>query len=570
MNHLAPILLVLAGYVLTMIGLGVAYARYAGSADAVFRAGNVVPWWIAGLSQFMASHSAYLFVVVGGMIYGRGGFGLLWFTLIYPVIVLVGTLFFARRWHRTKVSTPVEYLEKRFGPGVRLAYAWLGLVVRPLNNGVRMAAFGVLMAAIMGLDQKAPLWLGLTAPVVIALLAMALVVTYTLLGGLMGALVADVVQFVIFETALLMLFGLSWRKAGGLHQLASHLPAGFFRLPSLHDSQWLWLAGWLILQLADVSAAQWGLVTRFLCTRNERDARKVGYMCTALYLPLLALCGLPILVARSLNPGLIGEASFGWISQALLPPGLLALMIAAMFSATLATLSAELNTLSGVFTLDVYRRRFRPAASDADLVRVGRLATFFLGFFFSAVAVLVLGGASTVLRATQEISSVIAVPLAVPLLGGMFSARPGQCGVYLSIFLGISTSLAFHFAGAAFHWPDTFMVLLQNGGAAVVSITTLWASGYLTPASAGQRALADAFHAKMQISETVSAEAPGVFPAPLPLVGAGVLAMALVQGGTLFFPAARDAWTAWAAIGLGVLGLALITLGRKTFTIRKT
>src|SRR4051812_37108510 len=99
MNHLAPVLLVLGGYGLTMVCLGVAYARYSPSSHAVFRAGNVVPWWIAGLSQFMASHSAYLFVVVGGMIYGHGGFGLLWFTLIYPVIVVVGTLLFARRWH---------------------------------------------------------------------------------------------------------------------------------------------------------------------------------------------------------------------------------------------------------------------------------------------------------------------------------------------------------------------------------------------------------------------------------------------------------------------------------------
>ncbi len=562
MHNLAPTLLVLGGYGATLVGLGIVFSRSGRSTDSVFRADNSVPWWIAGLSQFMASHSAYLFVVVSGMIYTHGSFGLLWFALTYPVIMAAGTWFFACRWHRTGVGTPVEYMERRFGPGVRQAYAWLGLVVRPLSNGVRMAAFGVIMAAMLGLDAHAPLWLGYAAPVWISIAGMGLVVTYTLLGGLMGAVVADVVQFVIFETALVTLFGISWHKLVDPNLHLAALPADFVRLPGRGDPLWLWLGGWMILQFADVGASQWGLITRFLCTRSAGDARKVGFLCALLYLPLLALCTLPIVAARTLLPGINPESAFGAIAQLLLPPGLLALMIAALFSATLATLSAELNTLSGVLTLDLYKRRWRPDATESALVGVGRWTTALLGGVIALISVVVLGGASSVLRATQEISSLVVVPLAVPLLGGLFSSRPAQPSVALSILGGALTSLALHLIGSRAGWSNSVMVLAQNGGAAAVSLTAFWLGGRWLPAAAVQHARAVAFLAQVRGKSPEASAPAGRFPAPVPLIGAGILAMALVQGGTLLFPGAWDGWTLGAALFLAVLGAILIVAGR--------
>ena len=562
MNHLAPILLVMAGYVLTLVGMGLAFARYSASTNAMYRAENLVPWWIAGLSQFMASHSAYMFVIMGGMLYNHGGFGILWFALMSPVILLLCTVCFASRWHRTGVSTPVEYLEARFGPGVRQFYAWIGLVVRPLNNGVRMAAFGVIMAAIMGFGTREAVWIGLSAPAIIALAGMALVVTYTLLGGLMGAVVVDAVQFVIMETGLIALFGLSWRRSGGIGAILAGLPPHFLKLPPLGDPVWIWLAGWTVLQFADTGAAQWGLITRFLCTRTDRDARKAGYLTAALYVPIIVLMVVPVFAARAMHPNIDPEASFGWISERLLPPGLLALMIAAMFSATLATISAELNTLSGVFTLDVFKRRLRPDADERQTVRFGRMATAALGVLISVIALIVLGGGSTILRATQEISSVVVAPIAVSLLGGMFSSRSGARGVYYSVFLGAGVSAAVRLAGLHFGWSDRYMVLGQNGGAALVSIAVLWASGRILSTRSPQNPLASALFARMRTADSVRPGALGGFPAPLPLIGGGVLAMALVQGGTLLFPGGRDAWTACTAAGLGLTGLFLVVLGR--------
>jgi Na+/proline symporter len=562
MYALAPTLLVLAGYGATLVGLGVAFARSGVSTDSVFRADNAVPWWMAGLSQFMASHSAYLFVIVSGMIYSRGSFGLLWFAFMYPVIMSIGTWFFARRWHRSGVGTPIEYLERRYGPGVRQAYAWFGLLVRPLNNGVRMAAFGVIMAAMLGLDPKTPIWLGFSAAVWMSVAGMGLVVTYTLLGGLMGAVVADVVQFVIFETALVTLFGISWHRLSDPALPHSALPADFFRLPGPGSQLWWWLGGWIILQFADTGAAQWGLITRFLCTRSAADSRKVGWLCALLYLPLIVLCTLPIVAARTLLPAINPEAAFGAVAKLLLPPGLLALMIAALFSATLATLSAELNTLSGVFTLDLYKRRWRPEAAEATLVGVGRWATAILGVAIALVSMVVLGGAPTVLRATQEISSLVVVPLAVPLLGGLFSSRPAQAGVILAIGGGMLTSFAVRFAGTRAGWPDSAMVLAQNGGAAIVSLAGFWWGGRLFRTRAIQRASAVAFLAQVSGSADEPIAPPARFPAPVPLIGAGILAMALVQGGTLWFPGGFDGWTLGAAVFLALLGITLVLAGR--------
>jgi hypothetical protein len=86
------------------------------------------------------------------------------------------------------------------------------------------------------------------------------------------------------------------------------------------------------------------------------------------------------------------------------------------------------------------------------------------------VSMVVLGGAPTVLRATQEISSLVVVPLAVPLLGGLFSSRPAQAGVILAFVGGVLTSFSVRLAGTHFGWSDSALVLAQNGGAAVVSL----------------------------------------------------------------------------------------------------
>ena len=109
------------------------------------------------------------------------------------------------------------------------------------------------------------------------------------------------------------------------------------------------------------SALHWQLVQRYYCVPTERDAQKVGWLVVVLYFIGPPLMFLPALAARQFVSGLAKDTDiYPVLCAQLLAPGMLGLMIAAMFSATMSTLSGDFNVCANVLTTDVYRRLLRP------------------------------------------------------------------------------------------------------------------------------------------------------------------------------------------------------------------
>lgn len=550
------VLWVVAVYFGLLVAIGWLFSRGAATSASFYKGGNAIPWWAVGLSQYMASFSAYSFVVIAGVVYSKGLFGLLW-TLLAPAALCAGALVFAPRWRRTGLTTPVEYFLVRFSPRFREVFAWLGLVSRPLGNGIRMAAFGILVAALLGCGRREPVLAGLSAPDLVVIGGVAVVILYTLLGGLYGAVVADILQFVILQAALIPLFFLSYARVGGWDGLLRLVPEGFTRLPEAASPDWLWFAGWAVIFFCDYNAGQWGLITRYLGTRGEGDAVKAGLLSAVLYLPLSLLALLPILAARALDPGIHPESSFGWISREVLPGGLVAAMVAAMFSATLSTISAELNALAGIFAIDVYKARVNPAADEARVVVVGRIATLASGVAMILVGLLVLHGADLVLNAAQQIASFFVIPMAVPMLLGLFTWRVDSRGAFASIFAGAVAAAVFYYVPQRLGLPPGAIALWQNAGTAAVSVLVFFGSRLFVARDDAARAAARAFVEGLAVRREDQADAqPGRFPAPLRIVGNCVFATALILTTTLVQESTRAQWPVVLATagGLAALG----------------
>jgi SSS family solute:Na+ symporter len=491
--------------------------------------------------------------------YAKGIFGLVW-TLLAPASLAIGALLFARRWRRTGLTTPIEYFLVRFSPRFRAFFAWLGLVSRPLGNGIRMAAFGILVTALLGYERDAPFWGGLSVADAVVIGGVVVVILYTLLGGLFGAVVADLLQFVILQAALLPLFVLSYLRIGGWDGLVRSVPAGFLQLPAWSHPDWLWFIGWGVIFFCDYNAGQWGLITRYLGTRGERDAVKAGLLSALLYLPLSLLALLPILAARALHPGIHPESSFGWISREVLPGGLVAAMVAAMFSATLSTLAAELNTLSGVFAIDIYRARLNPSATDARVVVVGRLATGVAGAAMIGVGLLVLHGAGFVLNAAQQVASFFVIPMAVPMLLGLFTWRVDSRGAFAAMFAGAVAAAAFYYGPRQLGLSAGAVACWQNAGTAAVSVLVFLGSRRFSRAPAAVEEGARKFVQSLDVPLTAPPREEGGFPAPLRVVGLCVLLAAAILLATLVQPATRDQWPVLAATCSGLVACALLAL----------
>ena len=139
-------------------------------------------------------------------------------------------------------------------------------------------------------------------------------------------------------------------------------------------------------------AGNWAYVQRYTSVATPKDAQKVGWLFGALYVISPLFWMLPPMIYRIINPNLVGAESEGaylLMCKEVLPAGMMGLMLVGMIFATSSSVNTTLNIAAGVFTNDLFKH-FKPHASDAELMRVGKLSTVVLGLITICVALVVL------------------------------------------------------------------------------------------------------------------------------------------------------------------------------------
>ena len=206
---------VLGTYVALLLGAGLFMGRFVKSSGDFFSGGKKVPWWMGAVSSYMAMISCFVFIAYAQIGYEDGlvGVTVFWSTAF---AILFGTFLFARRWQRANLATPVEYLERRYGSGVRQVLSWCGVAFRILDNAVRLYTLGIIASQFFGVSLSAGIALGAL-----------LVVAYTLTGGLWSVLVTDVIQCAALMAVALTILPLSLNAVGGIGALYRAVPEHF-------------------------------------------------------------------------------------------------------------------------------------------------------------------------------------------------------------------------------------------------------------------------------------------------------------------------------------------------------
>ena len=96
-----------------IIAAGLFFARYIRGARDYFAAGNIMPWWLAGTSFYKASFSALMFVIYSEIAYKYGIVAIV-ITWLSPLALLSSGWLTARRWRRSRVMTPMGFMERRY------------------------------------------------------------------------------------------------------------------------------------------------------------------------------------------------------------------------------------------------------------------------------------------------------------------------------------------------------------------------------------------------------------------------------------------------------------------------
>lgn len=304
---------------------------------------------------------------------------------------------------------------------------------------------------------------GLGFPIAWAIaLSGAIVALYTFMGGLKAALVADFFQFCVIMAVVVALPFFCLRElaamdggAGIAHGFANFLknaPEGFFA-PTADKYGWAYA---LVLGGCSVvnHCTSWSLVQRYYSTRSEKDARKVGYLVSILIVVGTPLFYFPAMAAREFMSGLdmsnpdTMNGVYATICTAVLPAGMLGMVVAAMFSATMSTLAGDFNAVAAVFTNDFYSRMLAPNASQKAKMAVARISTIAVAAFvvFLAFFVRRAQGANDLLDVVNKMFSVFLPPISLPMMVGFLirrlSRRSGLAGTLVGMAYGIGAFVA--------------------------------------------------------------------------------------------------------------------------------
>ena len=335
---------------------GISFAK-AGGKDmkSFFAAGGAVPWWINGLSLFMGFFSAGTFVVWGSIAYTHGAVSLsIQWTMAIGGLV-VGCII-APMWRRTNTMTVAEYITLRLGKKVQKTYTYLFLLISLFTSG----SFLYPVAKIVSVAADFNLYSCI-------LLLGGISIIYVAIGGLWAVVVTDVLQFIILTAAVIIVVPLSLDKIGGISEFFTAAPDTFFNLVN-SEYTWGFIIAFGIYNLFFLGG-NWAYVQRYTSVRTPRDAQKVGWLFSALYVISPILWMLPPMIYRIYNPelaGLADEGAYLMMCKTALPAGMLGMMLGGMIFATASSLNATLNISSGVFTNDIYKY-LRPNSSNKVL-----------------------------------------------------------------------------------------------------------------------------------------------------------------------------------------------------------
>ena len=418
-------------FALLILSIGMAFTRMGSkNSNSFFEAGGEIPWWINGLSLFVSYFSAGTFVVWGSIAYKHGlvanGIQL---TMVFGG--LITAVFLAAKWKRTGVLTASEYLGHKFGAKTQQFYTYLIMM-----HGLFMTA-AVLYPVGKMVHVATPLSLE-SCIIIIGVI----IVLYTAAGGLWAVLVTDVVQFVVLASAVLIVIPIAFGKVGGVNNFVTKAPNNFFNFFNEEYSIGFALA-FLVYQTTYIGG-NWAYVQRYTSVSSEKNAKKVAYLFSGLYLVSPFIWMLPPMIYRVINPNLVGlepEGAYMMLCQKVLPAGLIGLILSGMISATASKANTTINLVATAFANDIYKK-INPNATEKTLIFSARVFTVLFGALTIWIAILVprVGG---IVELVLSIASIAGGALFAPIIWSLFYKRQTPTSMVTASSIALIVSLFF-------------------------------------------------------------------------------------------------------------------------------
>ncbi|MAV50928.1 MAG: sodium transporter [Hyphomonadaceae bacterium] len=474
-------LIIVAIYAMALLSIALWVSRepsgHAKDTQDYFLAGKSLPWWAIGASLIAANISAEQIIGQSGQGFVVG-LAIAAYEWQAALVLLVVAVFFLPVFLKRGIYTMPQFLETRFGPGVKtiMAIFWIFLFTA-VNLTTVLYGGALAIQAVTGLG----VFTGMTMLAVFALV-------YSLYGGLKAVALTDMIQVVILifgglaiTHVVLGMVGGGNGPLAGLSTLTTALPGHFEMILDRDHPQYSQLPGiWTLLGgLWVLHFSYWGfnqyIIQRALGAESLPVAQR-GLAFAALLkflIPLIVV--IPGIAALWLAQDGLAGLSYDALSQkpdstygalmALMPVGIRGLIFAALIAAIVSSLASMINSISTIFTMDIYRDYVRTGSDEQHYVMIGRITAIVAMMIALFLAIPLLGAGDSIFQAIQEYTGFVAPGIVAVFLLGFFWKRANTTGAFALLVSSVVLSFLF-FAAAS---PDAVGSGLSNGVAGALA-----------------------------------------------------------------------------------------------------
>ena len=373
--------LVLALYLLLMMGVGFYFSRKNDSTDRFFKGGGSIPWWAAGISIFATALSAITFLSIPAKAYATD-WGMFMFNMMIVMVVPIVINFYLPLFRRLKVASVYEYLETRFSASVRSLASAFFCIFMFARVAIVLFLPSLALNAVTGID------------IYLCILLMGIVtIIYCTMGGIEAVVWGDVIQgFLLVGGALVSMVWLIKGidgGFGGFMQVAAqehkfHLFN--FKFDWTQPVFWVAVIGGLSNALLTYTSDQ-SVVQKYLTVKDTEGTKRGLWLNGLLTIPITFLffgIGTALFVFFRQQPELLNvgmsntDSIYPHYMMCQLPAGVSGLLIAAVFAAAMSTLASNINSATTVLSEDFYAK-WRGGVSDTGKVRFARVAGILIG-----------------------------------------------------------------------------------------------------------------------------------------------------------------------------------------------
>jgi SSS family solute:Na+ symporter len=449
-----------------MVLVGVFFARKNNSSDQFTKASGRIPGWAIGLSIYATFLSSNTFLGVPGKAFGSNWNAFV-FSISMPLAAWVAAKFFVPFYRSTGEVSAYTNLEKRFGAWAR-TYAVICFILTQLARmGSIFFGISLTLQALTGYNMQ-----------LIMLVTGICIIIYTVMGGIEAVIWTEVVQGVLKTLgALLIVYLIVSNMPGGLSKIIeigsrdSKFSLGSLSPDFTQSTFWVILLYGFFINLNNFGMDQ-NYVQRYHTASSAKEASKSVWLCVWIYVPaslLFFIIGTCLYAYYQVNPEMIepvklqaaaerlgigassvdisnlaatlkpsdyGDKVMPHFMVTMIPTGLVGLIVSAILSAAMSTISSGMNASATVFSEDIYKRYFKTNISEKQNMRLLHIATVVFGLAGMVCGIAMIG-VKSILDIWWQLSGIFAGGMLGLFLLGIISKKSGNLEAFAATIIGI-------------------------------------------------------------------------------------------------------------------------------------